>query len=510
VKRVLELIFGGIVLAGALSGCHRPDWIGPRADISRPVTASPRADAPLPDLGQPSTRGTGGAATFAVPPEPGLPFRRDEVAIEAAHVYTLPELIDLAQRSNPTTRIAWEQARQAALAVGLVEATYLPDLSAEVLGGAQRTPLPVPKLLDAKGNLVGETAEVVPSLVVKWLLFDFGQRDALADAARQTAKAADVGFTGAHQKLIFDVSKAYFALDAERSQLQVAESALKSARILQDAAEARNSRGLATVTEVATTQRGTAKALYDVEQAKAIDNDAYHALVEAMGLTQTQRLTIASSAGRALPDHLADDADSAIQRALTRRPDIVAALAKLRASEAGVAAAESSYYPKIGLEGTAGQNIGALKINGRPSTSVNEPTAGIVLKLSLPLYDGGLREKTESIARSQRIAAEEELSKAQDEAVRQVAHAHDTLKSALAQYDAARAFVAAADKEADSALEAYRNGVGTLIVAATADTNRTEAQSAQARAYAGVLTAAAALAFTTGELTSSDVLEHQP
>jgi hypothetical protein len=48
-----------------------------------------------------------------------------------------------------------------------------------------------------------------------------------------------------------------------------------------------------------------------------------------------------------------------------------------------------------------------------------------------------------------------------------------------------------------------------LIVATTADTERTQAQSAEARAYAGVLTAAAALAFTTGELTSSDVLENQ-
>ncbi|HXP97678.1 MAG TPA: TolC family protein, partial [Telmatospirillum sp.] len=222
------------------------------------------------------------------------------------------------------------------------------------------------------------------------------------------------------------------------------------------------------------------------------------------------------SFGRALPTHLADDVDSLIQRALVRRPDIVAALAKLRASDAGVRAAEASYYPKIGLAATAGENIATLGVNpssfggtGTPHTSVNEPMAGIMLKFSVPLYDGGLRGKTESIARSMRVEAEEALSKAQDEAVRQVARAYDTLKSTLAQYDAARAFVAAADKETESSLEAYRHGVGTLIVAATADTERTQAQSAQARAYANVLTAAAALAFTTGELTSSDILENQ-
>ena len=38
--------------------------------------------------------------------------------------YDLAAIIDLAERSNPDTREAWERARQAALAVGLVEASY--------------------------------------------------------------------------------------------------------------------------------------------------------------------------------------------------------------------------------------------------------------------------------------------------------------------------------------------------------------------------------------------------
>ena len=40
--------------------------------------------------------------------------------------YTLAELIDLAQRTNPETRVAWERARQAAADVGLVESEYYP------------------------------------------------------------------------------------------------------------------------------------------------------------------------------------------------------------------------------------------------------------------------------------------------------------------------------------------------------------------------------------------------
>jgi outer membrane protein TolC len=479
----LLLIAGTILVVGAMSG----------------IAAADDTDA----LHKPAS------ATFEVPVDPALPYKRGDVPIEMSHVYTLPELIDLAQRSNPSTRIAWEQARQAALAVGLVEATYLPDLSAEVLGGFQHTPLPIPKTLVPRGYFTANTEELFPSLVVKWLLFDFGRRDATAEAAQQIATAANIGFTGTHQKLIFEVAKAYFALDAERAQLRVAESALKSAGVLQEAAEAKNARGLATVTEVATARRGTAKALFDIEQAKAVDNDAYHGLLEAMGLTPTLKLNIAASSGRPLPAHLADNVESIVQRALVRRPDIVAALAKLRASEAGVTAAEASYYPTIGVEGVVSENVGGISVDHSPYYRINEPAAGFLFKLSLPLYDGGTRDKTVSIARSRKTAAEEELSKAEDEAIRQVARAFDNLKSALAQYDAARAFVTAADQESESAVDAYRHGVGTLTVAATAETEHTQAQSAEARAYAGVLTAAAALAFSTGELTSSDALENQ-
>src|SRR5579859_4747442 len=52
------------------------------------------------------------------------------VAIDPAKVYTLPEVIDIAERNHPQTRVAWERARQAAKAVGLSESAYYPYLAA--------------------------------------------------------------------------------------------------------------------------------------------------------------------------------------------------------------------------------------------------------------------------------------------------------------------------------------------------------------------------------------------
>src|SRR5690242_16715770 len=58
----------------------------------------------------------------------GLEHRREAPGpeVDTNKVYDLPELIDIAQRSNPRTRVAWERARQAATAVGLSRSAYFP------------------------------------------------------------------------------------------------------------------------------------------------------------------------------------------------------------------------------------------------------------------------------------------------------------------------------------------------------------------------------------------------
>src|SRR5258708_3259931 len=62
--------------------------------------------------------------------------------VDPRHVHTLPELIDLAQRNNPETRVAWERARQAAAGVGLSESLYFPYLMASAGAWRARWVLP--------------------------------------------------------------------------------------------------------------------------------------------------------------------------------------------------------------------------------------------------------------------------------------------------------------------------------------------------------------------------------
>src|SRR5262245_20592748 len=67
-------------------------------------------------------------------------------AIDPRKTYNLAELIDIAERSNPETRVAWERARQAAAAVGLSESAYYPFLAASAAAGYDRAFIPFPSL----------------------------------------------------------------------------------------------------------------------------------------------------------------------------------------------------------------------------------------------------------------------------------------------------------------------------------------------------------------------------
>ena len=138
------------------------------------------------------------------------------IAIDPEKIYDLPELIDIAERTNPETRIAWERARQAAAAVGLSQSAYFPYLVASAGAGYEHAFVPFPTLNQSPGlsdvsvtgggtlatDAVGERA----ALGLKWLLFDFGERKATVTMTKESLMIANVGFNAVHQQIVFTVT----------------------------------------------------------------------------------------------------------------------------------------------------------------------------------------------------------------------------------------------------------------------------------------------------------------
>jgi outer membrane protein len=422
----------------------------------------------------------------------------DVRGLESRKRYGLVDLIDLAQRNNPQTRAAWEAAREAATAEGLVESSYLPQISLQALGGLEHTPLPAPKNLVPEGFFVSNTREIIPSVALKWLLFDFGQRKAKLEAARADSFVANVSFTGIHQSLIFQVSQAYFDLGAARGRLRAAQTALKTALTTQDATTAKRNNGLATIVSVAQAQRQTAQARYGLTAAQGAERNTYAGLIASLGIPADTELDVVDSDELPLPTQPVADVSAAIRDALANRPDVIAAIGKVDAARASLDAEQRSRYPVIDVSAHGFQNAGWVSSDGKPYSSVDRPGGNILFSFSVPLFDGGLRSSRISMARSQVREAEAKLDQTRDTAAQQVVKAYNGLVTSLGEFEAATELSRAAHTAYDAALRSYRQGVGTYTDVATEENAVAQAETQVEDARASSHTAAAALAFAMG------------
>jgi outer membrane protein TolC len=487
----LPLMLAGCATSALDMAPSRPDqpW-------TPPVNASgeiiPGAKPPPPAEG----------ATYELPTNSKLASVPSPPDIDQTHPYTLAELIDIAQSSNPLTRTAWNNAREAALAAGIVRSAYLPKLTASVVRGHQ----------DSHDDADTTVTGTISALSLQWLLFDFGERKALNNVAEQGSIIANIAFTAAHQQVIHDVSLAFYAHAAARARVETALRSLRNAAQVQAAAEERFAHDIGTAIEVAQARQATAQARLLEVQAQGAAQDTYLALISAMGISPLSKIRITDISDRKLPAAATNSIESIVAEALGRRPDVLAAFAAQSASLESVRAARAEFRPKVFVTATGAYNDGRLDVTALPSIGQQLPTVNlsehrhgvtIFAGVTVPIYDGGTRAATLRQAQAKADSAALALSRTQEEAVRQIVVAENGLRTGLAAYDASTALALAAQTTFDAALEAYRNGVGSITDVTVAETQLLQAGNAFTDARSAAFSAAATLALAAGALGSA-------
>ena len=423
--------------------------------------------------------------------------------IDPSKRYELPELIDLAQRTNPETRVAWEAARRAALAVGLVESEYFPVLAISALGGYKSVGVPIPTNLVSDGFFRFDLAQVVPTLNLRWLLLDFGRRGSARDAAMERLLQANLGFNRKHQQIAFAVQRAYYGLTSVRARIAVAQSSLDAARTVQEATERRLQSGLATRPELALARQQTAQALFDLEDVLAKDRDAQVTLAEGIGIPPTTPIQVTDFSALPPPAALQDSVEKAIDLALEKRPDLIARVAALRVSEAELRRARAAYWPTLSLVGDVGSILGKARITADGKSTgwfgATQPSYGIGLFLEWEVFDGGARQRRVELAESARRAAQDEITATRDRAISEVWKAYTDVKLAFRRLDVAAALVDASQQSYEDSLKSYRVGLGTLTDLLAARRELSRARFVELDTRVQLLESSAALAFTTGE-----------
>ena len=439
------------------------------------------------------------------------------VSINPRKIYGLAELIDIAERNNPDTRVAWERARQAAAAVGLSESAYYPFLVASAAAGYDRAFIPFPTLavnekkllmnpslnavsITGGGSLVTEARVYRAELNAKWLLLDFGERSAVVAAAREQLMMANVGFNGTHQKIVFQVTERFYQLGTARQKVLVSQSALEAAQTVEQAVQARIDNGLATKPELLQAQQQTAQTAFDVEATTGAESDARVALVESIGLLPTVPLHVADLGQRSTSEQTNGSVDELIERALSQRPDLVAKLANVHAKQNEIRKVRAEYYPKVAIDAHVSETELDVSINNSKYFGDNRPTFGAFLTASVPIFDGFARDRQMDMAKAELRAAENELAGARDSAVREVWKAYTDFKTALRKQDSAAKLVTASQNAFDAVLESYKNGLSTYPEIVSAQRNLASARSVSHDTQAAIFTTATELALSTGDL----------
>jgi len=402
-------------------------------------------------------------------PEPG------EVAGELAwqDYFTdarMQALIAGALQNNRDLRAAVARVEQARAAHGIQRADRLPTLAARLGEDRQRTPAD----LNLTGRPLLASAYQVDLGLASWELDFWGGVRNLEGAALESYLASAEARRALQLSLIGQVANGELALRELDERLAIARqtvaSRAESLRIFGRRVEVGATSRLA-LTQVQTLLSQAEALAAQLEQARAAQAQALSLLVgaplpagSAPALEATALLPLRSG----LPAEL-----------LNRRPDLLAAEHRLKATHASIGAARAAFYPRISLTaafGTASAELGGLFAPGSQAWTISP-------QLALPLLDGGRRDANLSLAEARREEALAAYEGAVQAAFRDVNDALGARRWLATQLRVAEDSLAAQRERARLATLRYDNGAAAFleVLDAQRDLLAAEQQRVQAR-----------------------------
>ncbi len=370
----------------------------------------------------------------------------------------LADAIDLALCNNPRTRASWAAAKAAAAQVGIARGTFLPNISAT--GTGQRT--------DARNTVTsGQRTQLSGSITLNYLLFDFGARQALLEQARQTLFAADWAHNATLQTVLLDAAQAYYQLYAGQEAGKATLAASRAAQQSLDSARARQRAGSATRADVLQAQTAFSQAELARTQAEGDAITSEGVLANRLGFSAARPIHIVPP-GDLDAARVANAAlEELVAAATARRPDLLAARARVRAAESNVQAQQAANRPVISAFGTGAAT--------QSDPGLDTRSTAIGLQVTIPIFTGYQNTYRIRAAREQVELQEATRDQLRNDVSLDVWRAYQQLRTQGRALDTAADLEASARESYDVALGRYRAGVGTV-------TDLLNAQSALANA----------------------------
>jgi outer membrane protein TolC len=423
------------------------------------------------------------------PPKAGpLPPERETI-FNGDRELDLYELLDLALRGNPSTRVAWCQANIALAQKTKDDNVFYPHVSAslnvgrsEQLGGPSA---------DGKHLTTAIANVVYPQLEMSYSLFKFGAHRERSAAALSALRAAKFQFNHALQQVAYQVDLAYFGLNAALAIVRANEQNLEDAKVTLDAAENRHQSGLANKQDLLKARAAHSAAVFEWENSRSAVESARARLAHAVGIRVSDRLRVMACDIEEIPD--IDGVERLIGEALKRRQDMQAKRKALEAKKHHLNAKKYDRYPEV----VAGVKASRRKIQHTPGM-YNHFEAYVGVKWDI--FDGHLKMADQLMAHEEMKIASQQLRAQAIDIASEVWEHFYALKSAMQKLDSAKEAEHCALEAFHYTKEAYAGGLSSFTDLSTSQSALSNARKQLIFARNDLSVSWVKLAYCTGKI----------
>lgn len=401
------------------------------------------------------------------------------------HPLIMAELVDIALDNHPSTRKAWWNARRASASLGISRSTYYPtaNLEANITHGQDFEFINGPK---------STYTAVGADVALRWMLYDYGDRDADFEATRMALLAANWQADAVLQRVIVRVLENAFATLHAQEVLEAALISVTEAERMLDMAQKLNHAGITACTDVYTSQASLSLLRMELAKERANLDIQRGKLASSLGLSADSALMLAPLCQRPIP--LQPDVESLMTLAYSCRSDLFAKQARLRESFSRYAQARAGYGPKIYVSGKGG----ASKMF-HDNTDAGQYR--IRLNLEYPLFDGFRTcYKTRAALADTQLSAEE-LSELELEVALDVLTQSRWVQAAREMLPEAEDNLNNAQRAYDGVLDKYRAGKERIAEVSNAHRSLVAARVRYSDTKTRLFVSIANLAYATGTLS---------
>ncbi|SEM70765.1 Outer membrane protein TolC [Nitrosomonas marina] len=436
------------------------------------------------------------SAVFA--PDAGEAAARESTA----QMFTLDQAIDYALSNNPDLQIAIERIKQAEARLGVALAAFYPQISARASYEHSNNPAQVFAMIVAQRdfdasamqniNSPGYRQNFRPEIIGSLSLFRGGQDYQKSRAAELGVDAAEFERSSVRNALVEAVTVSYYAYLSAREAVKVARdsiyaisSELNQTKLRYEAGTTLKSEVLSLDVKLAEAKEAEIRAANGIELSKT-------SIANLLGLENPGAFAVATTSRLNRPGIRASF-NELLERALTERPEIMAAARQVEISERELKVELGAYLPKADAFVSYGQN------SQSPGFSGQQDNVSVGVAVEMNLFSGFSTRQRVSAAQ-RKVKEMREMERKTRLAIEQeVKTAFLRLKEALARLQVSEVSVVAAEEAFRLVHEERRAGMATVTRYIESEVARNNAQSNSIAAHYDALSAEISLKKAIGD-----------